>query len=146
MYDSEIPRQLGLVNKQLNDIRRMLFDKYTVEGRTKGATVTLTINQPVTMIDFENSTNSFNIPDGQSVYYPSRKLAQLILVNEGKADIRFETNAESNDTFPFSLLKNGRIRNIEIGRNVIYNVIVQAVVNPDLPAETTAQLRMEYLW
>ena len=142
----EIANLLNAILRTLNDMRNMMHDEYGVEGRTKGTAITLTVDQPVTFIDFENSQNSYNIPTGQSVYYPSRKLAQLILVNEGNADIRFETNVEPNETFPFSKIPNGRIRNIELKANRIYNIMVQAVQNPLLPAETTAQLRMEYLW
>ena len=137
-----------MLNRNVVKLAQLIQDPYTVEGKTKGGEITLTVNQPATYIDFENSSNNVNIPAAQQgrIYFPSRKVAKLTLINEGKADVRYDTNVEPNETFGYSLVRNGRIINIELQKNKIYSIVVHAIQNPDLPAETTARLRLEYLF
>ena len=137
-----------LLTKKIEELNETMQASYKFEGKSKGAEITLTVNAPSTYIDFENSTNNVNIPAGQDsrIYFPSRKIAQLILINEGQADVRFDINTDPNETFGFSVLRNGRIRSIDVKSNKIYSILVHAIINPDLPMATTARVRLEYLY
>jgi hypothetical protein len=75
-------------------------------GKTWGAQPTLKVNQPALELYFiAKYVGDIVLPQGQLLYLPRQPFRRLILLNEGNADIKFDTNYKPGDMQQTSLLR-----------------------------------------
>ena len=129
----------GLRN-DMADMRTILLEMYKPSGKTWGFEGTFTIGSPLTIIDFTGENEHQNLPDGFKIYIPHKPAYDLILTNEGPADIRWGTN--DNEHVYLSILR-GKVplsetREIRINREAISQLYILPI--PTVGA-TTAFIR-----
>jgi len=75
-------------------------------NKTWGCQPVLTVNQPAMELYFTaRYASSIVLPQGQMIYIPRQVFRRMILLNEGNADIYFDTNYKPGDQQQTSLLR-----------------------------------------
>ena len=116
----------------------------SVEGTTHEVDLPLTVGQPKTYINFVDSKYNKGIPASAVYQHIGKKLSDIIIINDGGAYARVDTNVDKNASYGSVYLKDGQFLRITTRSPKIWSIVAYAVTN-SVSAATTGTLRLVYL-
>jgi hypothetical protein len=114
------------------------------DGTTHEVDLPLTTSLKPTYINFLDSSKNKNIPAGAVYQHIGKKLTDIIIINDGLAYARVDTNVDSKASFGSVLLKDGQFIRVTTRSPKIWSIIAFAITNT-VTNDTTGTVRLVYL-
>jgi hypothetical protein len=114
------------------------------DGTTHEVDLPLTTSLKPTYINFIDSARNKNIPADAVYQHIGKKLSDIIIINDGAAYARVDTNVPKDASFGSVYLKDGQFILVTTRSHKLWSIIAYAVINT-VSSATTGTVRLVYL-